>query len=662
MALLLAEEFGGSLSGSLLVSDSGSKIGAPIGGRRRFSGGLGSPVWGDPGFRYGTVTRSTLGPVTALVRLTNQPGSGPALVIQDSATLDVNNGIRVLELNYEIRAGIATPGATRRRSIDYLLTAIPRVGGGYFLMLSGGAYGVFPVATLVDVTAAGNGASVYVFLAGHSATWDADWLHIHDSADLPSSMATRFGASLAGDDFTGTNGTNINGRTALGAQGAAWAVNAGTATIQANALSLNTSGSASVNVGSRPRIVEATLTRVDSGSRPMILFRGDGTTSGSWRCKAEFDRISLQIPGGGTVAQTGAITFTEDVAYTVKVVDTGSRIRCFVNGTEYLQWDATGQNTATRCGVACENGNGIAEDFSCWADQISLPGTLESFPAPPAGTGAAVVAETFPGANGSALPAGWTVDAGTWRQQSGKAEMTTAGVSGAASVATGSAGADHEIKADITLPSTNPVYPPNDWAPGVRVRQVDVSNFVEARFLRQGSTASPSDTSNEVEMWEYTGGTGVIINYINLGVDAIATSSTHTLAIAALAEEVAAYLDGELVVQAETTVLTGSRAGIGVRDNNPSGQPAWDNVEVRATGASLSGPVISNVQVVWRRSTTALITWTTDRPARGRVDHGATSAYGSSTTLSGLTTSHSHTVSGITPGATWHYSVYSEVD
>ena len=654
MGLLLTEEFGGSLSGSLAVTDSASKIGSPVNGRRLINGGAGSPVWGNPGFRFGATPRANLGPVTALVRTTNHPGDGPALVIQESATLDATNGLRIVA--YDVY-GRMVPGGRRRRSIDYLLTAVPRVGGGVFMLLSGGAYGAFPAATLVDVSETGAGTDNYVFLAGHSGVWYADWLHIHDAADIPTPMAARFGAALAGDDFTGTNGANLNGRTALGTTAAVWALNAGTATIQSNSASLGTGGSASVNVGTRPRIVEATITR-GAGATAMLLFRGGGSIANSWRCKAEFDRIRLEDNTGATLTQTGAISFTQDVAYRVRVIDTGARIECFVNGTSWLQHNSTTGNTNTQCGIASISGASIFDDFAAWPESYTLPATLETFPAPPTGQGAAIVAETFPGADGAALPGTWTADAGTWHQNSGRGRMTTAAASGAAAVSTGSAAANHEVKADILLPSTTPTYP-TDWFPGVNARATDANNLIQARLLRQ--YLGSGDPSNEVEIWEYVANTGTIIGYINLA-DILAPGSSHNLRLAVLAAETAAYLDGELVVQATTSVLSGSRAGIGVKDNLPSGQPAWDNVEVRATGASSAGPVISNVQVVWRRSTTARITWTTDVPARGRVDHGATSSYGQSTTLSGLTTSHDHTLSGITPGSTWHFSVYSEVD
>jgi hypothetical protein len=74
-------------------------------------------------------------------------------------------------------------------------------------------------------------------------------------------------------------------------------------------------------------------------------------------------------------------------------------------------------------------------------------------------------------------------------------------------------------------------------------------------------------------------------------------------------------------------------------------------------------PVISNVQVV-TGETTATITWDTNEPATTWVDWGDTASYGSTdgsaTPL--VVTGHSVTLTGLTPGATYHFRVRSGDD
>ena len=69
------------------------------------------------------------------------------------------------------------------------------------------------------------------------------------------------------------------------------------------------------------------------------------------------------------------------------------------------------------------------------------------------------------------------------------------------------------------------------------------------------------------------------------------TAGDHELALACEGAEVAVYHDGELVTQYTTVVTTGGRAGIGVMDTNPGGQPQWDNFQVASTVAGVNYPI-----------------------------------------------------------------------
>jgi chitodextrinase len=83
------------------------------------------------------------------------------------------------------------------------------------------------------------------------------------------------------------------------------------------------------------------------------------------------------------------------------------------------------------------------------------------------------------------------------------------------------------------------------------------------------------------------------------------------------------------------------------------------NTVTVTTPADTTPPVISNLTVA-PNGTTATITWSTDTPSSSQVVYGTTSSYGSSTTLdTTLVTSHSQTISGLTLGQTYHYSVTS---
>lgn len=71
-------------------------------------------------------------------------------------------------------------------------------------------------------------------------------------------------------------------------------------------------------------------------------------------------------------------------------------------------------------------------------------------------------------------------------------------------------------------------------------------------------------------------------------------------------------------------------------------------------------PAISDVSVSRVTVTTATITWKTVLPANSWVDYGPTIAYGLTSSIPDLTTSHSLKLSGLTPSTTYHFRVRSE--
>ncbi len=71
-------------------------------------------------------------------------------------------------------------------------------------------------------------------------------------------------------------------------------------------------------------------------------------------------------------------------------------------------------------------------------------------------------------------------------------------------------------------------------------------------------------------------------------------------------------------------------------------------------------PVISGVTATGITATSATISWTTDQASSSQVNYGISTAYGSQSALnSTLTTSHSVTLTGLTPGTTYDFDVVS---
>jgi hypothetical protein len=81
---------------------------------------------------------------------------------------------------------------------------------------------------------------------------------------------------------------------------------------------------------------------------------------------------------------------------------------------------------------------------------------------------------------------------------------------------------------------------------------------------------------------------------------------------------------------------------------------------VTTPAASANRPVISQVAATQITTTSATVSWTTDIPSSSQVLYGTSPTYSQSTTLDPTqVTSHSQTLTGLTPGSTYHFAVQS---
>lgn len=73
----------------------------------------------------------------------------------------------------------------------------------------------------------------------------------------------------------------------------------------------------------------------------------------------------------------------------------------------------------------------------------------------------------------------------------------------------------------------------------------------------------------------------------------------------------------------------------------------------------VTAPIISNIATSNLTVSSVTISWTTDEPATSRVNYGPTSGYGSNSSDGALVTSHSLTISNLSPATGYHYQVVS---
>ncbi len=84
-----------------------------------------------------------------------------------------------------------------------------------------------------------------------------------------------------------------------------------------------------------------------------------------------------------------------------------------------------------------------------------------------------------------------------------------------------------------------------------------------------------------------------------------------------------------------------------------------DDLTLSLTVADLTPPTITGPTNHSITTTTAVINWTTDEAANGTVNYGTTTSLGTKTSNTSRSTNHSFTLTGLSPGTTYHYNVTS---
>jgi len=188
---------------------------------------------------------------------------------------------------------------------------------------------------------------------------------------------------------------------------------------------------------------------------------------------------------------------------------------------------------------------------------------------------------------------------------------------------------------------------------------------------------------NNGDWAEAPGGFGSFRGPVPISTGAWHSVDVHTKAATSATSEdggIEIWFDGVKVysgLRALSVLKGGKDLEIGVRPTGAgiSGNVYFDNISVtdsyylpEAGAPPLTGdtipPVLSAVpaaSITPATLTSAVITWTTNESATSQVEYGTTAGYGSQTTeVSNLATSHSVTLTGLTPNTLYHYRVKSK--
>ena len=365
-----------------------------------------SQGWGDPAlWTSSPVPADDLGAFVAVVRIEGAT-QGTGVFLSDNPNpanpLDETDGIRMTTRNiYNVPSGHAygPPGTvpeTANRSVDHLISVIPRPGGGKFVLVSGGRYPQFPDAALLIVDDHGAEGELFAGIT-NSPTTNVSFTDVRLVAPtgLPEGFLSRFGIASTVDKFASadpSSGLDLHHRTADKGD-SNWHVTSGTGTVNADEGYLEQSGNLYAIVESEPgrRKMKASFT-LGTGERTFgLVIRSSGPDGGTMRF-AYIDPLSAWLvidDEQGTIWSTGGNTsMIEDGArIDLTIIDKGEHIRAFANGADLSggAWIPVSQRSgAAWAGIySGTNDTSIIHDFVVWPGRVTLTDAFDAKGIPP---------------------------------------------------------------------------------------------------------------------------------------------------------------------------------------------------------------------------------------------------------------------------------------
>lgn len=549
-------------------------------------------------------------------------------------------------------------GASNIKAVNYTLVTILRPSGGSYHLVSGDQFGTYPNARLIWSHTSGTDTNMYVGINGKSGNTNVLSAQV---VDLAGDASTQYGLANGADSFSRTS--TFNGSTVDVKGSQTWTVTTGAFTTNGSVLSPTNAGSNRAYItGPGDGIHEVQLSSPSSGSFTAgLIFRYTNESNFMYAYAEDWRWVLGKVEGGTNteIQQTGANLFGYSQTKTIRVIDHDGKI-CIFSDTTFLFGSTCFSESFNQgvTGVGVRGTNNVTFDnFATYPKTITLPSEIKSYEFIPNKTSTVLANDTFTDTNGTSLTthtmnsgSGWSAPLGAWTIQSNAAQVTDA-PSDLIAVTNVSA-TDIAVEADVNLsaaPSSG------DWLSGVVGRYTDTNNYVYARFLWQ--SASP-----EIEVWEIIGGVETLIGATNI-TGKINPSETHRLLLALEGNRFAAYLNGELITQGQTRILTGTRAGIIVSESALSSLPTFDNFSVYTTAADSAPPSdVMDLQGPGTTSTDPVLTWSEVLDAGGGVNnylvYRSTSA-GSLGSLIGTVSgsTYTYTDTGLSSSGTYYYTV-----
>ena len=205
-----------------------------------------------------------------------------------------------------------------------------------------------------------------------------------------------------------------------------------------------------------------------------------------------------------------------------------------------------------------------------------------------------------------------------------------------------------------TIILNNIIYQANDVS-GLRVTGAAATST----FSDYNLYYSTQPTATNMFHWGVTSGTF----YTNLANFRVAYPTLEANSISVDPQFILASALNFLLATTSPAINIGTTTAFVLNDYigviRPQGARYDLGVYERLSAADVTAPVISAVASSTSTSS-ATITWTTNELADGQIMYGTTVSYGATSTLNAtLVTSHSETLTGLTPNTTYHFKIRS---
>lgn len=484
------------------------------------------------------------------------------------------------------------------KQVEMLLIVVLRAtGAAYYIAAPTNARGVgktaHPAVRPIGINPGGSDATVYPSLWQNDGTGALTSTRLFDLAAYQvDDWANWYGAAQTADNLSGGSGS-INGVTAD--IGGSWTLQSGTMALDATGAKASAAALATLPCVATSGLIKMTVQTGSPVGWAILAFRFQDANN-YWWFGATSNQVTLRRTVGGvdtTVASSGVPFLIANATNTLQVIDDGSEIHCFLNGTEVPGiggYTSTILASATGVGIRFISAANVwVSDIEAHARSISLPAPIRFALFDPTGE-TTVATDDFSGAVADLLGKTTTTGGLVWSRQNGSGNIALTG-SGTAQIDAAntvdalykiawSEGAFCDAQLDVTPPGA--AYGSGEICRTGLLFYQDTNYWLAVRLFVDDLQTNASEI--EVVL-NYAG--EAVVQRVNFGTE-IAHGVAKTLRAAFNGDRWMVHLSGEAVMSGAITDVSANYAaitiaGVGIYAGNNDTGSIVDNFSAKGT-------------------------------------------------------------------------------